>query len=97
MLEMDGAMVIDAAFDGEACVICRASASLLCEQAPDRSVDELRETHRWLELALRQDDSPTGIEALLPLLGVRRYPSRVKCALLPWEAFAEAIKGHQQG
>ncbi len=46
MLEMDGTMVIDAAFDGQACVICRASASLLCEQAPDRSMDELGETHR---------------------------------------------------
>ena len=91
MLEMDGVMVIDAAFDGEACVICRASASLLCEQAPDRSMNELEETHRWLVLALQQDDCPTGIEALLPLLGVRRYPSRVKCALLPWEALAEAF------
>ena len=91
MLEMDGTMVIDAAFDGEACVICRASASLLCEQAPDRSMDELGETHRWLELALQDDEHSTGNEALLPLLGVRRYPSRVKCALLPWEALAEAF------
>ena len=97
MLEIDDALVIDTAFDGEACVICRASASLLCEQAPDRSMDELIETHRWLELALQDDEYPTGSEALLPLLGVRRYPSRVKCALLPWEAFAEALEGHQQG
>jgi len=97
MLEIDDALIIDAAFDGEACVICRASASLLCKLGPDRSVGELRETHLWLELALQADEYPTDGEALLPLLGVRRYPSRIKCALLPWEALAEALSEHQQG
>jgi nitrogen fixation NifU-like protein len=89
MLEMDGEIVADAAFDGESCVICKASASLLCKQAPGQLMGELKKTHHWLELALQGDEIPPRCEALLPLLGVRRYPSRIQCALLPWEALAK--------
>ena len=91
LLEMDGEVVVDAAFDGESCVICKASASLLCEQAPGQSMGELNKTHHWLELALQGNEIPPRCEALLPLMGVRRYPSRIQCALLPWEALIGAV------
>ena len=92
MLEMNGAVVRDAAFDGEACAICKASASLLCEHVPGQSVDDLNEARQWLELALNGADNISGHEILFPLLGARRYPSRVRCALLPWEALEGALQ-----
>lgn len=91
LLEVDGEKVNDAAFEGEACAICKASASLLCEGAPGRSVSSMQETGHWLESALHGLEDPAGIESLQPLLGVRRYPSRIRCALLPWEALAAAL------
>ena len=91
LLEVDGETVHDAAFEGEACAICKASASLLCEGAPGRSVSSMLETGQWLESALRGLEDPAGIESLQPLLGVRRYPSRILCALLPWDALAQAL------
>jgi len=91
MLELDGEVVVDTAFDGESCVICKASASLLCEQAPGQSIGELKRARHSLELALQGIEVPSGFDALLPLLGVRRYPSRIKCALLPWEALVKAF------
>jgi len=30
---------------------------------------------------------------LKALLGVRRYPSRIKCAMLPWIAAVKALAG----
>ena len=90
-LQVAQGQVLDAAFDGEACAICTASASLLCEQAPGGLVAEFTETQKWLENALQGDDSPHQHQELLPLLGVRRYPSRMRCALLPWEALIEAL------
>jgi len=91
LLEIHGERVNDAAFEGEACAICKASASLLCEGAPGRSVGSMQETRQWLESALHGLEDPAGIESLQPLLGVRRYPSRIRCALLPWDALAEAL------
>lgn len=93
LLEVEGETVKDAAFDGEACAICTASASLLCQRAPGQSVDEMGATQRWLESALHGKEEPAEYEALQSLLGVRRYPSRIRCVLLPWEALMQAVKG----
>lgn len=79
-----------AAFDGEACAICMASSSLLCEQAPGLSEEQLLSQQRLLVLALETGDGAPGIDALTPLLGVRPFPSRIQCATLPWKAAASA-------
>lgn len=79
------------AFRGEACAICMASASLMCAHQAGRPVADLRAAHAWLEGALSGAHEERQIEPLLPLLGVRAYPSRVKCALLPWEAAIGAL------
>jgi nitrogen fixation NifU-like protein len=39
------------------------------------------------------DDS---MERLAPLAGVHEYPSRVKCATLPWHALAAALDGTRE-
>ena len=90
----------EAAFDGEACAICMASASLLCGLAPGQTVAGLRALgallHETLEAPVA--DAPAGIpEDLHALLGVRPYPSRIRCATLPWTAAAAALGGSNEG
>ena len=80
-----------AAFEGEACAICMASASLLCGNIPGKSVRHLRELHERLLTALDSDHDSDGIDPLKPLLGVRSYPSRIRCATLPWSAASKAL------
>jgi nitrogen fixation NifU-like protein len=36
------------------------------------------------------------LERLEPLAGVHEYPSRVKCATLPWHALIAALDGVQE-
>lgn len=83
--------IIAAAFDGEACAICTASASMLCAAAPQKMVGEIRQQNDMLVAALKDKTSKPGLESLQALLAVRRYPSRVRCALLPWEAAEKAL------
>lgn len=80
------------AFRGEACAICLASASLLCEHHGGVSVSAFNLAHDWLLDSLSGESGGSDHEALRPLLGVKAFPSRVKCALLPWEAAAKAIE-----
>jgi nitrogen fixation NifU-like protein len=111
-LRIAGDAVAAAAFDGEACAICMASASMLCSLAPGRTVTELRQLNDSLHEAL---NAPVGAasaanldesrlkpllqplpqehlpQTLQPLLGVRPYPSRIRCATLPWTAALEAL------
>jgi nitrogen fixation NifU-like protein len=92
LLRIEGETISEAAFLGEACAICMASASLLCEHQAGQPVVALEKAHEWLEAALNEDHDSPPQEPLVPLLGVRAYPSRVRCALLPWEAAASALK-----
>jgi nitrogen fixation NifU-like protein len=90
MLKVAGATIEQAAFDGEACAICLASASLLCETIEGESVEHFMDRREALVEALKAD-GPDPEEALKPLLGVRPYPSRVRCATLPWTAASRAL------
>ena len=83
--------VINAAFSGEACTICMASASLLCGATPGQPVAWLKQLHQRLHAALEDGQDLDGAEALKPLLGVRPYPSRIRCATLPWSAAMGAL------
>jgi nitrogen fixation NifU-like protein len=83
--------ILAAAFDGESCAICMASASMLCEAAPQKTSGEIHQQHELLVTALADTQSKPGLESLQALLAVRRYPARVRCALLPWEAAIKAL------
>jgi nitrogen fixation NifU-like protein len=37
-----------------------------------------------------------SLETLLPLAGVAEYPSRIKCATLPWAALQAALDGGKE-
>ncbi len=91
MLQVEGEIIRDAAFDGESCAICKASASLLCELTPGGLVEEFGKTHNWLEYALVSNEETAGPRAMQALLGVRKYPSRIECVTLPWTAAAKAL------
>jgi len=86
-----GQLIEAAAFDGESCAICMASASMLCEAAPQKTCAEINEHHQLLIAALKEKQGKPGLESLQALLAVRRYPARIRCALLPWEAAVTAL------
>jgi nitrogen fixation NifU-like protein len=91
MLQVEDELVRDAAFDGESCAICMASASMLCEMIPGISTAEVGKTSIWLQHSLTGAEETDGPEALKALLGVRKYPSRIKCVTLPWTAATQAL------
>jgi len=91
--QVEGDEIRAAAFDGAACAICMASASMLCAEATGKNISRIQAIYEWLQKALKGSDEAAGPESLHALLGVRRYPSRIKCALLPWVAAVKALAG----
>jgi len=92
-LSVEGDEIKAAAFDGAACAICMASASMLCEEVAGKHRSCVHTTHDWLEKALKGTGDEAGPESVRALLGVRKYPSRIKCAMLPWIAAVKALAG----
>lgn len=93
-LKVDGGVVADAAFEGSGCAISTASASLMTEAVMGKTVDEVRALFSKFHAAATGETEPDGgLGKLESLLGVRKYPARVKCATLAWHAVIAAIDG----
>lgn len=86
----------DVAFEGAGCAICMASASMMTEALPGRSVgecDALFERFHAVVTGKADPHDPGTEEALGKLVvfaGVRDYPMRVKCATLAWHTLRAA-------
>ena len=93
--------VIEAGFEGSGCAISMASASLLTETISNLSVTEadacFNSVTRRLTQAAIDDEMPANVDLtkLQAFDGVRKYPSRVKCATLAWHALHAALNHSQ--
>ncbi len=90
-------VIEDAAFTGEGCAICMASASMMTEMVKggtDAEAASLAERFRHMLAGAGQPDQTLG--DLAALSGVRGYPVRLKCATLPWRALQHAIDRRRQ-
>lgn len=84
----------DVAFRGRGCAISVASASLMTGAVhglTDAQARALAAAVREMARTGRHDDP--ALAPLAPLAGVHEYPSRVKCATLPWHALVAALDG----
>ena len=91
-VQIENGAIRDVGFQGLGCAIATASASLMTEHIKGKTVadaDALFErVQRMVTEAL---DAPVDdLGALSALAGVRRFPVRVKCAMLAWHAMRAA-------
>jgi nitrogen fixation NifU-like protein len=85
--------VDDLRFSGRGCSISQASASMMTQLVKGKSaeeIDSIRKQFRDLMLgnAAAVDDQLGSLRALS---GVARFPARIKCALLAWNALESAL------
>jgi nitrogen fixation NifU-like protein len=93
-LNLDGETVSDIAFGGRGCSISQASASMMTENVKGHTLAEAEALADTFRAVMTSNGSPDDLgeaEELQALQGVKRYPVRVKCALLPWTALEEAV------
>ncbi|MFR9803485.1 Fe-S cluster assembly sulfur transfer protein SufU [Pseudonocardia sp. RS010] len=94
-VKLDGENVEDVSYESLGCSISQASTSVLTDLVVGRSVDEaFRILESFQEMAQSRGKIP-GDEAVIgdgiAFAGVAKYPARVKCALLGWMAFKDAV------
>jgi nitrogen fixation NifU-like protein len=89
---------IDAARStGNGCSISQASTSMMTQAIVGRSLDDALALIGEVEGMMRGGGVPEGpdLDDLAALEGVRKFPSRVKCALLPWETLKQSIQEYR--
>ena len=88
----DGDEIRDVRFSGRGCSISQASASMMTQllKGKTRGEAELIRT-RFRDLMLGIGEATDELGPLRALAGVARFPARVKCALLAWNALESAM------
>jgi nitrogen fixation NifU-like protein len=92
----DGNGVGDLRFSGRGCSISQASASMMTQLVKGKDVSEvnaLRSRFRDMMLGDATAVTDEKLGSLRALSGVARFPARVKCALLAWNALESALAG----
>lgn len=83
-------------FVGEGCAISRASASIMTTLLPGLTPDEARAKSDEFRAMLTSAEEPQldFVEdgEVAALVGVRKFPARIKCATLAWHAMEDALQ-----
>jgi len=87
--------VADVSYDGQGCSISQAATSILTDQVIGLPVQQALKTVDAFNEMISSRGTIEGDEDLIgdgiALAGVSKYPARVKCALLGWLAFKDAV------
>lgn len=92
---LDDNRIADVSYDGQGCSISQAATSVLTDQVIGLTVDEALKTVASFNEMISSRGTIDGDEDVIgdgvAFAGVSRYPARVKCALLGWMAFKDAL------
>ena len=99
-LKRDGDKVGAVACDCHGCAICKASGSIMTTMVKGKPIAEAEKMIKEFTGMLTAEEEPTiDLEThgdLAALIGVRKFPARVKCAALAWHALDAAIEGRDE-
>ena len=94
-LTMDAGRIADLSFQCTCCGISMASASIMTETLRGKSVDEAAHVvgkfRALLDAGVDRTPHIHSAEWLALFDTVKKFPSRVSCAMLPWTTFKRAL------
>ena len=95
-LRVEGDLIKDVRFVGRGCSISQASASMMTQLLKNSTVPQALLIAERMSAMMHGDDAAATDKTLgdlRALAGVSKFPVRIKCALLPFNALTDAVKG----
>lgn len=97
-LVVDDGIVKDVRFKGAGCSISMSSASMMTEAIKGKALEvALAITDEFRKMIRGEDYDPDVLGDLEALSGIAKFPARVKCATLAWNAFERLDKEIEGG
>ncbi|MBT2227363.1 MULTISPECIES: Fe-S cluster assembly sulfur transfer protein SufU [unclassified Nonomuraea] len=91
----DGGKIEDVSYDGQGCSISQAAASVLHELTTGSTVEDtlsvVDEFTRLMQGRGKVEADEDVLGDAVAFAGVAKFPARVKCALLSWMAYKDAV------
>ncbi|CAM4357363.1 Fe-S cluster assembly sulfur transfer protein SufU [Paenibacillus tarimensis] len=92
-LQVEDGIVREARFTGEGCSISMSSASMMTEAVKGRTKEEaLVMADKFSSLMKGDEVEFEEYEDLEALSGVNKFPARIKCATLAWNALRKGVE-----
>ncbi|MBY0359064.1 MAG: SUF system NifU family Fe-S cluster assembly protein [Candidatus Obscuribacterales bacterium] len=95
-LDVKDGLIADVAIKSHGCSINTASASMMTESVKGQPLAKVQTLIDTFKKMMMEKDSqvtlPEEMEELEVLEGVKKYPVRIKCALLPWNTLLEGLQ-----
>lgn len=94
-VKFDGDRLSDLMFTGRGCSISQAAASMMTETIKGKTAAEASAIWDRYHAMILGDEAAAKDKSLGPLRalsGVSKFPARVRCALLAWNALERAIE-----
>jgi nitrogen fixation protein NifU and related proteins len=99
-LRVESDRIVAVRFEGEGCSISQASVSMMTGLLVDRPLDEaLALANRFTQMMHGDEEAAAdrALKDLRVLKGVAKFPVRIKCALLGFDALQEAVRETRKG
>jgi nitrogen fixation NifU-like protein len=94
-LKIVGDKVAEITWDGVGCSISQASVSIMSDLLINKKIAEAEKILDSFVSMMQSKGADQGDEIILEdgvaLAGVSKYPARIKCALLGWMAYKDAV------
>ena len=94
-LSMNSGKIESITWDGTGCSISQASVSIMSDLLTGKNTNEANSILDSFVTMMQSKGADQGDEEVLEdgvaLAGVSKYPARIKCALLGWMAYKDAV------
>ena len=98
-IDASNGTVADIKLTGQGCSISQASSSIMSAAVKGKTIEQAREAITTFKRMMTVDESgdesePINLRSLgeiAALQGVVKFPVRIKCAMLAWNTFAQAL------
>ena len=94
------ASIENIAYQSNGCAISKASASLMSQRVKGMNIRDFYKLFSIFKALIRgelkKEQEKNYLEKLTIFSGIYQYPSRVKCAILPWYTLKSALEKKQK-
>ncbi|WP_019535028.1 Fe-S cluster assembly sulfur transfer protein SufU [Paenibacillus ginsengihumi] len=95
-MQVEDGKVAAAKFLGEGCSISLSSASMMTEAVKGKTLQEALELAEKFSGLMKGEAVEFEYEDIEALSGVNKFPARIKCATLAWNALRKGIEQSQK-
>ena len=98
-LDIEAGVIRDIRFEGSGCAISKAAASMMTASLKGKTIgeaDQLFGRFHDMLTAAGNGGAAAELGKLAVFSGVYEFPSRIKCATLPWHTVRAALAGKDE-